>query len=64
MFITNKEITTKEVSPDDLMEAALLNSDVVYGKAYDFMIPNPNWQYSYETNRANVEKSFEVRFIA
>ncbi len=49
---------------DDLMEAALLNSDVVYGQTYDFMIPNPNWQHSDETNRANVEKSFEVRFIA
>jgi len=46
------------------MEAALLNSDVVYGQTYDFMIPNLNWQHSDETNRANVEKSFEVRFIA
>ena len=37
---------------------------VLTQQTYDFMIPNPNWQHSDEPNRANVEKSFEVRFIA
>ena len=29
----------------------------------DFMVPNANWEHSDETNRVNVNKSFEVKFI-
>ena len=64
--ITFSDISTKDIGFYDCDFRVPVDTAKYLSEHFgdDFMIPNPNWQHSDETNRANVEKSFEVRFIA